>query len=48
MPETSDTPVSKLTQAAAKAELKKLGTAIRKADAAYYQDDSPDLTRCRV
>ncbi len=40
----ADTPVSKLTKSAAEAELKKLGEAIRQADAAYYQDDAPDLT----
>src|SRR5436190_21757974 len=39
-----DTPVSKLTQAAAKAELKRLGEEIRAADEAYYQEDSPHLT----
>src|SRR5689334_1189187 len=39
-----DTPVSKLTEAAAKAELKRLGEEIRAADEAYYQEDSPHLT----
>jgi DNA ligase (NAD+) len=39
-----DTPVSKLSQAAAKAELKRLGDEIRAADEAYYQEDSPHLT----
>jgi len=40
----AETPVDKLTKAAAKAELKKLGVAIAAADAAYYQEDAPDLT----
>lgn len=45
MPKPSaETPVDKLTKAAAKAELKKLAAAISAADAAYYQDDAPDLT----
>ena len=39
-----DTPVAKLTEKEAKAELKRLGEAIRRADAAYYQDDAPELT----
>jgi len=38
------TPISKLTKTAAKAEHKQLAEAIRLADAAYYQDDAPDLT----
>src|SRR5262245_9961180 len=41
---SDDTPVSKLTEAAARAELKRLGEQIRAADEAYYQDDNPDLT----
>ncbi|MDP3493505.1 MAG: NAD-dependent DNA ligase LigA [Hyphomonadaceae bacterium] len=41
---SAETPVDKLTKAAAKAELKKLAEAISAADAAYYQDDAPDLT----
>ena len=41
---SEQTPVDKLTKAAAKAELKKLAEAISAADAAYYQDDAPDLT----
>ena len=45
MPKSSaETPVDKLTKAAAKAELKKLAEAISAADAAYYQNDAPDLT----
>jgi DNA ligase (NAD+) len=45
MPKSSaETPVDKLTKIAAKAELKKLGQAIGAADAAYYQDDAPELT----
>src|SRR5262245_33759201 len=40
----AETPVADLTEAAAKAELKKLGEAIRAADKAYYQDDAPSLT----
>ena len=36
--------IAKLTEKQAKAELKRLGEAIRRADAAYYQEDSPDLT----
>ncbi len=40
----AEAPVEKLTKAAAKAELKKLGLAIGAADAAYYQDDAPELT----
>ncbi|MEQ1609091.1 MAG: NAD-dependent DNA ligase LigA [Hyphomonadaceae bacterium] len=40
----TETPISKLTKAAAKAELNKLGEAISAADAAYYQNDAPDLT----
>src|SRR5262245_52361036 len=44
MAEKSETTaVSKLTKAAAEAELKKLGEAIRRADAAYYQDDAPEI-----
>ena len=39
-----DTPVAKLTEKEAKAELKKLGEAIRQADAAYYQEDAPEIT----
>jgi len=39
-----DTPVSKLTEKEAKAELKKLGEAIRAADNAYYQEDAPVMT----
>jgi DNA ligase (NAD+) len=39
-----DAPVAKLTEAAAKAELKRLGQEIRAADEAYYQADNPDLT----
>jgi DNA ligase (NAD+) len=39
-----DTPVAKLDEKEAKAELKKLGEAISKADAAYYQDDAPEIT----
>ena len=45
MPESSETePVEKLTKAGAKAELKGLAEAIRLADAAYYQEDTPTLT----
>jgi len=45
MPDKSQaTPVSKLTKSAAAAELKRLGEAIRSADAAYYQADAPELT----
>ncbi|HVY90197.1 MAG TPA: NAD-dependent DNA ligase LigA [Hyphomonadaceae bacterium] len=40
----AETPVSKLTDKEAKAELKKLGEAIRAADNAYYQEDAPDLS----
>ncbi len=40
----AETPVEKLTKAAAKAELKKLGEAIAAADAAYYQEDAPEIT----
>jgi DNA ligase (NAD+) len=39
-----DTPVAKLDEKEAKAELKKLGEAIRRADAAYYQEDAPEIT----
>src|SRR5262245_18842257 len=39
-----DTPVAKLDEKEAKAELKRLGEAIRRADAAYYQDDAPEIT----
>jgi DNA ligase (NAD+) len=39
-----DTPVAKLTEKEARAELKKLGEAIRRADSAYYQDDAPEIT----
>lgn len=38
------TPVSKLTKSAAEAEHKTLAEAIRAADAAYYQEDAPELT----
>jgi DNA ligase (NAD+) len=41
---TEPKPVDKLTKATARTELKKLGEAIRAADAAYYQDDAPALT----
>ena len=45
MPKPStQTPVDKLTKAAAKAELKKLAAAISTADAAYYQEDAPEIT----
>ncbi len=44
MPDTSETPVSKLTKKTAATELARLGEAIRAADAAYYQDDAPTLT----
>jgi DNA ligase (NAD+) len=40
----AETVISKLTKAAAKAELKKLAEQISAADAAYYQNDAPDLT----
>ena len=40
----AETPISKLTKSAAEAELKSLAEAIRAADAAYYQDDAPELT----
>jgi len=40
----AETPVSKLTKNAAAAELLRVTDAIRAADAAYYQDDSPTLT----
>ncbi|HEY7797397.1 MAG TPA: NAD-dependent DNA ligase LigA [Hyphomonadaceae bacterium] len=39
-----DTPVAKLTEKEARAELKKLGEAIRQADAAYYQEDAPEIS----
>ena len=39
-----DTPVAKLDEKEARAELKKLGEAIRRADGAYYQDDAPEIT----
>jgi DNA ligase (NAD+) len=39
-----DTPVAKLTEKEAKAELKRLGEAIRAADTAYYQEDAPEIT----
>jgi DNA ligase (NAD+) len=42
--ESENAPVSRLTKAAATAELKSLGDAIRAADAAYYQDDAPAMT----
>src|SRR5690349_6249056 len=40
----AETPISKLTKSAAEAEHKTLAEQIRLADAAYYQEDAPDLT----
>ncbi len=40
----AEKPVDKLTKAAATAELKRLAEAIRAADAAYYQDDTPAMS----
>jgi DNA ligase (NAD+) len=40
----AETPISKLTKSAAEAEHKTLAGRIRAADAAYYQDDAPELT----
>ncbi len=40
----TDAPVSSLTRAQAEAEWASLAEAIREADAAYYQEDDPELT----
>ena len=39
-----DTPVAKLTEEEARAELTGLVEAIRSADAAYYQADAPEMS----
>ena len=41
---SGETPVADLTAKAAKAELARLGEAIRGADAAYYQEDAPHMS----
>jgi DNA ligase (NAD+) len=40
----AETPISKLTKAAAEAEHKALARQIRAADAAYYQEDAPEIS----
>ena len=40
----AETPISKLTKSAAEAEHRTLAEQIRAADAAYYQDDAPEIS----